>query len=278
VTTRVLVTGGTGKTGRRVITALAERGVVGVPAARAVPVGGIVFDWTDGDTWAPALRDADAVYLVAPIVTGDPAPLMIEFVETAMDLGVPRFVLLSGSPLEAGGPMMGQVHAWLAQSSAEWVVLRPSWFMENFSEGQHLATIREERAIYTATGQGRVPFLSTGDIALCAAHALTAPSAPNTDFVLTGAESLSYDDVAERLSTVIGERVTHVHQSFDEIVARHVARGLAPSPAQMLTFMDLVIADGGEDRTTTGVTELTARAPTSFTQFATDNAAVWGRG
>lgn len=70
----------------------------------------------------------------------------------ALSSGVRRFVLLSASSLEAGGPMMGQVHAYLQSMAPEWAVLRPSWFMQNFSEQQRLATIRDEGAIYSATG------------------------------------------------------------------------------------------------------------------------------
>ncbi|HEV2604757.1 MAG TPA: ergot alkaloid biosynthesis protein, partial [Microvirga sp.] len=64
-----------------------------------------------------------------------------------------------------GDPMMGEVHAWLATNAPEWAVLRPSWFMQNFSEGPHGRTIREESAIYSATDTGRVGFISADDIA-----------------------------------------------------------------------------------------------------------------
>lgn len=48
--------------------------------------------------------DIGAVYLVAPAVEGDPAPLMIDFCKTALARGVTRFVLLSASLIPEGGP------------------------------------------------------------------------------------------------------------------------------------------------------------------------------
>jgi ergot alkaloid biosynthesis protein len=273
---RILVTGGTGKTGRRLVEVLKEHGAPGVPAARSVPPGGVSFDWTDATTWSAALDEVRAVYLVAPPGAWDSAEAMISFVETAIELGVERFVLLSGSPIEAGGPAMGQVHAWLRSSSAEWAVLRPSWFMENLSEGPlHPLTIRDERAIYTAAGDGRVPFISAWDIARAAAHTLTSERAPNSDFVLTGSQPLSYSDVAHRLSSALGFTVTHYPLTFDELVIRLMSNGLIETQAQALAIIDLVVADGAEDRVTGCVEQLTQAAPVSFDQFVGDNIAAW---
>lgn len=275
MTGRVLVTGATGKTGRRLMALLRDNGKPALAASRQVADDRVLFDWTDRSTWERALNDVRSVYLVAPMAAGDPASLMIEFMEAATSLGAVRFVLLSASVLEAGGPAMGLVHQWLSESDAEWAVLRPSWFMENFSEGPHCATIRDERAIYSATGHGRVPLISAQDIARAAAAALIAHDPPQSDFVLTGPELLSYDEVAQRIGNAIGETVTHHSLTFDEIVARQVAKGLSESHAQTLALGDLVIAQNGEDRLTTGLAQLVSEPAESFDQFVADNARLW---
>jgi ergot alkaloid biosynthesis protein len=274
---RVLITGATGKTGHRLLALLDERNISARAASRKPPTGGVHFDWTDRTTWDTALVDVRSVYLVAPMGADDAVSLMTEFIETAISRGVARFVLLSASPIEAGGPAMGQVHQWLAGSGAEWAVLRPSWFMENLSEGPHCITIRDERAIYTATGHGRVPFISAHDIARGAAAALTAKDAPNSDFVLTGPDLINYDEVARRISDAIGETVVHHSLTFDELVARHVANGLIEPHAQTLALMDLIIAEGAEDRTTTRLAELSSEPPVTFDQFVAHAAPSWNR-
>ena len=53
----VLVTSATGKTGRRVAERLAARGVTVRAGSRS---GATPFDWEAPETWAPALRGADA--------------------------------------------------------------------------------------------------------------------------------------------------------------------------------------------------------------------------
>ena len=41
-----------------------------------------------------------------------------------------RFVLLSATSVNPGGPMMGEVHEYLrGLEGVEWTVLRPAWFV-----------------------------------------------------------------------------------------------------------------------------------------------------
>lgn len=270
MSTLVLVTGGTGKTGRRLVSQLREKGTPCRVASRAAAPaeGARHFDWTKRNTWDRALEDVSAVYLVAPAVDADPAPIMIDFAELALTRGVSRFVLLSASLLPAGGPAMGQVHLWLQENARQWTVLRPSWFMQNFSEGQHLATIRDENAIYSAAEDGRVPFVSADDISEAAMVALTRESTFNSDFILTGDKLLTYDDVADCISKVIGRRISHHRLGPEALAARYRSSGLGSIHAQGLAAMDVAIAAGAENRVTICVEQLTGRSPTKFDAFA----------
>jgi ergot alkaloid biosynthesis protein len=268
----VLVTGGAGKTGRRVAQQLSAAGSEARLASRASPQR---FDWSDPDTWAAAVAGVKAAYLVPPPMAGDVSAVMIAFVQAAMEAGVGRFVLLSGSPIAEGGPGAGQTHHWLAENAADWAVLRPSWFMQNFSEGQHLAPIRDEGVIYSATEDGRLPFISADDIAACAVAALTGAEPLNRDFILTGPEPITYDTVARRISEAIGRPVAHRRVSADGLAAWYRANGRPALLAQMLGMMDTLIAGGAEDRVTGCVEKLTGRAPTDFAAFARANAAIW---
>jgi ergot alkaloid biosynthesis protein len=273
----ILVTGATGKTGRRVVERLRGLGR-GVRAASRGGEGAwsVRFDWLDPATFEPAGRDIGAAYLLAPAGVSDVLTGMKPFIDHLIEAGVGRLVLLSASSLEPGGPMMGAVHAYLAANAPKWTVLRPSWFMQNFSEQQHRDTIRNERAIYSATGDGRVGFISADDIAAVAAKALTDPDMPNTDIILTGPEALSYADVADRISGAIGQRVTHRRLDVAALAARFEAlSGLPPDYARILAGLDEAIARGSEDRTTDGVARITGRPPTRFAEFAAAAAPAW---
>ncbi|WP_299409892.1 ergot alkaloid biosynthesis protein [uncultured Roseobacter sp.] len=272
----ILVTGGTGTTGRRISAQLAARRLDHrVATRRPKAARDIRFDWSDETSWLAALESVSSIYLVAPSGVAEPLPAMIPFMELAIRAGVKRFVLLSASSLEAGGPMMGAVHAWLRDHAPEWVVLRPTWFMQNFLEGQLLAPIRDQSAIHTATGRGRVGFIDAEDIAAVAVEALSQNEFASGDLVLTGPAALSYDDVAKTLAEATQNPVTHHNLSEAELSARHMAAGLPEAYATTLAAMDTSIAQGSEDRVTENVFRVTGRQPSSLAEFATRNKAAW---
>lgn len=274
-----LITGGTGKTGRRIVSRLAGKGAKIIAASRS---GGLVegcrsvrFDWMDESTFAGTLHQVTTIYLLAPTDTTDSLGAMQPFLERALDSGVRRFVLLSASSLSKDGPMMGAVHAYLETHAPEWTVLRPTWFMQNFSEQQHLPTIRDEGRIYSATGNGRVSFIDAEDISSVAVEALTRHTSFNRDLIITGPEAISYDKVAETISQHIDRPVSHVILSEAELAERYIKLGMDEEYATTLSAMDTAIASGSEDRVTDEVFNAIGREPHTFGDFVKANRKVW---
>lgn len=64
------------------------------------------------DTYGSAAHGIESTYLVAP-TSDDPLTAMRPFLDVALNSGVKRFVFLSVSSIEQGGPMHGQVHRYL---------------------------------------------------------------------------------------------------------------------------------------------------------------------
>lgn len=272
----ILITGGSGTTGRYLSAQLAVRGLSYRSATRTPNSDlDILFDWMDDTTWSAALEGVNSIYLIAPSGVAEPLPVMVPMMQLALRSGARRFVLLSASSLDEGAPMMGRVHAWLKEHAREWVVLRPTWFMQNFSEKQHLSSIKEEAAIYTATGNGRIGFINAEDIAAVAAEALTRSEFASGDIILTGPAAIDYDDVAQALSNVLNYTVTHHQLSVAELAARHVSQGLPQAYAETLAAMDANIATGTEDRVTDAVARIVGRPPGSIEDFVIKHRDVW---
>lgn len=140
----ILVLGGTGKIGKRIADQLASAALPALVASRSgmAPeskwLTGVKFDWFDRTTWDNPWKAAGdhkvrAVHIIAPPII-DSAPIMIEFVNFALTTGTRRFVLQSGTPLEAGDEWgMGQLHAYVRrlgnEGKCDWAALRPTWFM-----------------------------------------------------------------------------------------------------------------------------------------------------
>ncbi|MFD4320744.1 NAD(P)H-binding protein [Streptomyces sp. NPDC058548] len=266
-----LVIGATGTTGRRVTAGLiAEGHRVKAGSRGAAPVTGteaVRFDWNEPSTWNEALDAVDRVYLIPPIGSSDPAAVMLPFLRQARAAGVHRAVLLSSSAIPAGGPAVGQVHEALPGLFEQWAVLRPSWFMQNFAASTpHARSIRDEGAIMSASGEGRVGFIDAEDIAAVAVRALTDEQAPNADLILTGPQTLSYADVAAIIAEATGRPVVHRQLTFEQLRDRWAAE-IPLEFATMLAGMDRAIAEGAEDRTSDTVERLTGRPPGTFRTF-----------
>src|SRR5207248_9409947 len=87
----VLVTGGTGKTGRELVRLLRREGVQVRVASReptADDPDAVRFDWNDPTTHAAALDGQEQVYLVPPVRSPDPLPLVEPFLAQARRRGV----------------------------------------------------------------------------------------------------------------------------------------------------------------------------------------------
>ncbi len=271
----ILVTGGKGTTGRIIARELAHLGIPHrVGSRRPTHDGEVAFDWRRPELARAALRNVETIYVVAPTDTSDHAGVVLPMLEVALKQGVKKVVLLSASSLEAGGPMMGQIHAWLIQNAADWAVLRPSWFMQNL-HNQHHETITEEDALYTATGEGRVGFIDAADIARVAVAALISKEPWNRDFVLTGPEAVSYADVAALLGDGLGRRINHVALHPDAYAQSLVEKGMGEEYARALAGMDERIAAGSENRVTSHVYDLTRREPTDLKSFIRRNIDKW---
>ncbi|MES0835927.1 NAD(P)H-binding protein [Nocardiopsis tropica] len=267
-TSTTLVIGATGTTGSRTAARLAAAGHrVRAASRRGTPVPGaepVRFDWYDPATHAAALGGADRVYLVPPVGDPGPAAVMLPFLRLARACGVRRAVLLSSSAVPEDGPAVGQVHRALPDLFGQWAVLRPSWFMQNFTGTHvHAAGIRKEGVIRTATGDGRIGFVDAEDIAAVAARALTDAHAPDTDLVLTGPEALSHDDIAAAVTGVTGRPVEHRRLTREQMRDLLSAQ-MPPAFAALLADMDHAISEGAEDRVTDTVLRVTGRPPGSF--------------
>ena len=256
----VLVIGGTGTTGSLLAPLLPD---ARIGTRKPVRDNHVRFDWDVPATYESALHGVDRVYLIPPVGVVDPAPVVESFLAKARH--VRRVVLLSSSAVPDSATGMGALPA-LVRAMPEWAVLRPSWFMQNFTGDHAVAAGVRAGEIVTATGAGRVGFVDAADIAAVAARALLDPVPHNTDHLITGPEALSYADAAAIITEVTGRPVRHRPVSTEELTER-LATVLPREFAALLAGLDEDIRGGAEDRVTTTVEDVTGRPPRSFREF-----------
>ncbi|MGN7412621.1 NmrA family NAD(P)-binding protein [Paenibacillus sp. SAF-068] len=277
-----LITGANGKTGSRVAALLQKQQYPVRLAGRSKPFlsdsgdNYVYFDWYDSGTYAQALKNVNQVYLVVPVMDTNPGGVMIPFMKEALWSGVKRFVLLGSASVNEDGPIFGEVHQYLKAHAPEWAVLQPSYFMENFTEGPHRETTKQLGKIYSAAGEGKIGFVSADDIATVAFRALTDVIPHNTEHIITGPETLSYGQVSNIISRILGQSIQHESLSDDELRNSMIQAGMPEDYATALAGLDIAIREEGrEDQVTDTVLKLTGNGPISMEQFVQNHMAVW---
>ncbi|MFD0502268.1 SDR family oxidoreductase [Streptomyces chiangmaiensis] len=207
----ILVLGGTGTTGRRIARRLTSKGL---PVRTASRTGGDThFDLDDPATWAPALDGAAAVYLVEPSLQPglDQRARIPRLVADAVAAGVRRLVLLSAHGVgraDDSHPLKAAEQA-VRDSGADWTILQPDWFAQNFSESFWLPGILTG-TLALPTGDGRTPFVDAEDIAEVAAAALTEDRHSGQTYQLTGPQAIGFGEAADLIATATGRTVRHL--------------------------------------------------------------------
>ncbi|TGO22593.1 hypothetical protein BPAE_0162g00290 [Botrytis paeoniae] len=283
----ILVTVGTGKTSLHLARRLQSASIPFLLACRnaklTAPDGmqAINFDYTDPSTYQAIFTHSfphdeviKAVYLIAPEVS-DPVPVVNAFVDVAIRNAVDRFVLISGSDTEKGRDDTGGVWQHLDDIGVEYSVLKASWFMDNFITWPYVQSIREENKFVSAMSDGQAPFVSASDIARVAMVAPTSKNPPNHDYRVLDPELLNYDEIATKLSKVLGRTIAHVKVTGEERIQMHVSMGLPEDLACYLTSLEVMTANGGEVRRNDMVEKIGGHEPKTFDKFAEENKNLW---
>lgn len=273
----ILVTGASGKSGRRVVSQLRARGL---PVRAASRNGEHVFDWTDRGTWDAALEGVRSVY----IVQLDGTRLVRPFVERAVRHGVRRIVLASGRGIDlpgyaqdSSGVLEGLVDSESAvrESGLEWTISRPGWFAQNFSEGFFADAVRAGELRLPA-GDGAATFVDAEDIAAVVAAALTEDRHAGQIYELSGPRAVTLAEAVATISEAIGREVRYVPLSVQDHVAELVQQGWPPADAESFTDVIEPLRSGKDEYVSDGVQRALGRPPRTFAEFARSTAAAGG--
>ncbi|MFC4064575.1 NmrA family NAD(P)-binding protein [Actinoplanes subglobosus] len=265
----ILVTGATGKTGRRVVDRLTAAGLAHRAVGRSSEPP---FAWERPETWPAVLAGAGAAYIVHPELAATGAPAVIEeFAAAASAAGVRRLVLLSGR---------GETNAELSERAVQGsglvhTVVRASWFAQNYTEGL-LHPGPGGGAFALPAGGVREPVVDAEDIADVVMAALTDPRHDGRLYDVTGSRPLTFDEMAGEISRAAGRPVRYAPvglDEFPELLTPHVG----PDQAEMFVQLCAEVFDGRNEKAGDGVQEALGREPRDFTAFCRDAAAtgVW---
>lgn len=278
----ILISGATGKTGRRVIeyflaSGIPVRAIVRDPAkgealrARGIEV--VTGDLRDAAVLAQAMRGSDQALLAT---ANAPEQLEIEtrFIDAAAAAGVTHVVKLSAIGADAHSPAVlkryhGEAEAHLRRSGLTYTVLQPNFYMDNLLG---LAPgIARDSVLALPMGAGRVGAIDVRDVAAALFAALTQPGQEDRTCVLTGPELLSFGDMAAVISAELGREIRYVDQPVAQFRQEMLGFGV---PAWNVNATLDLFALTRQDRNacvTDSYAAITGRAPRSLREFVRDH-------
>ncbi len=275
-----LITGASGALGRALVTAFAGKGLPVRQAVRdlgkAKPgVDSVRFDYADPATLGPAMAGVERIVLMAPpLDPGAPAKLA-PAIAHARQAGAKQAVFISAFGVNhAEQAPLRVVEHMVMDSGIPYTILRPNFFMENFSEGFLAGGIRGQNGIFLAAGDGKTSFISAVDIAAVAVAAVQK-QLTGEELDLTGPEALDHTEAARIITEVSGRAVTYHSLTEEQMLAGARGAGMPEPAAAYLGALYGAVRAGYAAAVTPAVEKVTGRKATTFREFARASAAAW---
>jgi uncharacterized protein YbjT (DUF2867 family) len=276
----ILITGASGRTGRRAVAAIARTGAPVRAFVRRPDVADelmkagageiAIGDLTDNESLRRALAGAGQVLHICPPMHPQEDVIARNFIELAREQRVDRFVLYSVlHPLLDDVPHHGrklQAERHLVNSELPYTILQPSRYM------QHLLPIWKN---VLASGQHSMPFdtrarfsvVDLADLADAIAAVMTHPGHEGATYQLAGPQTLSQDDMARILSGLLGRPIRAVAKPIEEFRREAGAAGVPAERIETMCLMNAHYSAHGLVGNPNVLRWILGREPTPFADF-----------
>ncbi len=268
----ILVIGGTGKTGKRIVNILKKtEHNVRVGSRSAKPS----FDWHAPENWASVLEGMDKVY-----VTFQPdlaVPGAFEAIQRltaeAQKAQVKKLVLLSGK----GEREAQRCEAVIINSGLDYTIIRANWFNQNFSENFLLEPVLQG-VVALPFAEAKIPFVDAQDIAEVAVKALTEEGHNGQVYELTGARQLTFKDAVEEISQGTGQQISFVGIDLDTYINTMKDHGMPEDLIWLMGYLFTeVLGNPANSEITNDIEKVLGRKPIDFSDYVrhTVSTGVW---
>ena len=233
----ILVIGGRSKIGSALVDELQRRGEqvralvrAGEPAVeRAAGVEFVNGDLADEGSLVNAMEGIEKVFLLS-----SPHPDAVSWHRNAIDAARRSDVQLLvrssiiGADRESPAEFVNShttCDRYLEDSGLPFVVVRPNLFLQSVPESI-VPSIDAQGNFYVDAGDARISMVDTRDVAAVACVVLTEDGHAGSHYDVTGPEALSYHDVASKLSSALGRKITYIDAPDDAVRSALLGFGL----------------------------------------------------
>ena len=282
----ILITGATGKTGSATAKSLGEKGETFRALIRneekkegLESLGGevVIGSIENTEVVNQSMQEVKTVLVLLPNSESQLA-LEKQLVDSAKQAGVERIVKMSSieATPDATSPIPKlhlESEEYIKQSGLAWTMIKPNFYMQNLLASA--GTIKEQGKIFLPMGDGKTGMIDTTDVGKVLAKVLSEDGHESMNHEITGPEILSFYEVAEIFSQVLGKQVDYVDVPMDAY--KETLGQFLTNQWHLDAVIDLFkgIAEGGiEDKTDT-FNELMGETPKSLSQFLAENSFIF---
>jgi uncharacterized protein YbjT (DUF2867 family) len=279
----ILVTGAGGTVGSEVVKGLQSKGSPFLAAyfseqkaekAREQGMGAVTIDYNRPETLRESFQGIEKLFLLCG-TAGNQTELELNAVQAAKKAGIRHIVKLSvwkaGQEMYSFAKVHRPVEKAIESSGISWTFLRPNSFMQNVVNYMG-NTIKAEGTFYSASGQAKISHIDVRDIAAVAIKSLTESGHEQKVYTLSGPQALTYDELAEQLSMVLGRAIRHISLSPSDLKNGMLAVGVPEPYAEALLDLERYFREGSAGEITTDIYDVTGSNPIRFDQFVRDYA------
>lgn len=261
----ILVLGGTGKTGRRIVDRLNKLGHnVRIGSRSESPS----FDWHDPAGWPTVLEGMEKVYITyqPDLAVPGAKEAITNLVRTAREQDIQKLVLLSGKG-EVEAERCEQI---VLNSGIDSTIIRASWFNQNFSESFFLDPI-QQGVVALPKAHLKAPYVDANDLADAAVAVLLNDGHKGQIYELTGPRLLSFEEVIAEIAEASGRNLQFIPISLPEYVNAMREMGLPDDYIWLIEYLFTEVLDNEENQIVTNAIEtLLGRPPVDFSEFVAE--------
>jgi len=282
--TKVLITGATGNVGIEVVAALKKLDhrleiYAGVrdpeflnEKLTTFNLKTIKFDFTNVETFLPALKDVDMLFLLRPPQISEVKKYFAPLIEAAKKSSIKHIVFLSVQGVENSKIIPHhKIEKLIVDSNIPYTFLRPAYFMQNFTTTLRNDIVHHHR-IYLPAGHAKFTVIDAEDIGCVAANVLMDPQNHiNKSYDLTNNETLSFDQMAEKISTGTGKTISFISPSLLQFFFIKRKENMPTMLILVMIMLHYLPRFQETPRTTQCVKMITGKEPKSFDDFVRTN-------
>lgn len=279
VKNKILVTGASGHLGRMVLEELRRKGVKNVIATsrdiekiKEFEKAGIELrqaDFNNKASLIPGFKGAKRMLLISTDAIGERVEQHKNAISAAKELGVKHIVYTSWPNPERSSAVVAKEHfeteKLIMNSGMSYTILRNFPYAENLIPSLKHAIDSGE--FIGSAGEGKVAYITKHDCALACVSALIKDDTENKILDLSGAQSYSYQEVADLVAGLKNKEINYKNIPAKELESTLEKSGHERDVAEMIVSFEEAYKEGDVENVSDSFSKLVGHKPQSLKDF-----------